>query len=148
MCGPGCCPAAVLLVCLALCKLTALAQTTPAAAAIVSTRQQLADAVTQGVIHIMLVEHVDLSGPGPDACFGNCEYTKLNVYQTQSIQVRSCSASRGLNAGGAILRVVAVNISCCLARCTESESVRLSWSSGNCWWEHDTQARRLINSAW
>jgi hypothetical protein len=115
--GPGHGPAAVLLVCLAFCKLTALAQTTAAVAAIVSTRQQLANAVKQDVIHIMLVEHIDLSGPGPDACFGNCDYAKLFVYQTQSIQVRSCSASGGLDAGGAISRFLAVNMSCYPARC-------------------------------
>jgi hypothetical protein len=83
--------AIVMLACVACCALCTLAQAAAADAAIVRTPEELVHAVALGVPHIMLVDHIDLSGPAGLSSGGPCTYTKLClVYATTSIQVRSC----------------------------------------------------------
>jgi hypothetical protein len=63
---------------------------TSADAAIVRTRTELADAVALGVGHILIVEHINLSGAGPESCGTGCGDVKLRLSAgTKSVQVRA-----------------------------------------------------------
>jgi hypothetical protein len=84
---------AVLVLLMAACQPGALSQSADATVARVGNRKEFVDAVNQGMAHIIVVDHIDLDGPGDDSCIGNarsvCLRAKLIIQPTTlTIQVR------------------------------------------------------------